>query len=610
MAIMDKIAIIDSKIQAMKINLGLPEDASLDEVVETTAFGGGGSTPIKSNIYKVATLEERDAIIDMVEGDMCVVYDSVIDNATVDSKFQTAIFPEVVVLDKAITEYVDVRYGAVDNNVMFDCWGSLDSSSFRMSCYTESSEISIEYTSSDGTRYTRTDTTGNPVDFTTEIYYNMPEMWDDVIGHFIQVGSVNFDGIFQYKDYSWNYANINIPTINDYIYKNCRAYTNNGIAVGTLALDPSTTLDDINAKLYSELSMLYNNLDEVTAPEDSSNLYRMSNIYIIPSKINGKSLLNTSNVTNMYNMFNNCKSLTTISQLDTSKVTNMSCMFYNCDKLTAIPQLDTSSVTNMQQMFEGCSSLTTIPQLDTHNVTDMSLMFRGCNSLITVPLLNIDKVIHINQMFNGCTSLTSIPQLNTSNATNAHGMFYRCTSLTTIPQLNTSKITNMKEMFYTCTSLTTMPQLDTNKVTDMIKMFYGCTSLTTIPQLDTSNVTSMQQMFYNCTSLTSIPQLNTSKVKDMSYILNYCSNLTTLGGFTNLGQAYDTTQKANYIYYTLSLRHSNNLTHDSLINVLNNLYDIAAKGCKTQNLELGSTNLEKLTEEEIAIATNKGWTVS
>jgi hypothetical protein len=58
MAIMDKIAIIDSKIKTMKVNLGLPEDASLDEVVETAASGGGSA----SGIHRVTSITERDAL--------------------------------------------------------------------------------------------------------------------------------------------------------------------------------------------------------------------------------------------------------------------------------------------------------------------------------------------------------------------------------------------------------------------------------------------------------------------------------------------------------------------------------------------------------------------
>jgi hypothetical protein len=46
------------------------------------------------------------------------------------------------------------------------------------------------------------------------------------------------------------------------------------------------------------------------------------------------------------------------------------------------------------------------------------------------------------------------------------------------------------------------------------------------------------------------------------------------------------------------------------MNVINNLYDIASAGIKTQRLVLGADNMAKLTADEIAIATNKGWTVS
>ena len=122
--------------------------------------------------------------------------------------------------------------------------------------------------------------------------------------------------------------------------------------------------------------------------------------------------------------------------------------------------------------------------------------------------------------------------------------------------------------------------------------------------------TSMHAFFEGCSSLTTIPQLDTSNVTAMNYTFNNCSKLTTLGGFQNLGQAYSTTQSANYSNYTLKLSSSTLLTHDSLMNVINNLYDIATKGCNTQKLVLGSTNLAKLTAEEIAIATNKGWSVS
>ena len=198
------------------------------------------------------------------------------------------------------------------------------------------------------------------------------------------------------------------------------------------------------------------------------------------------------------------------------------------------------------------------------------------------------------------------PMIDTSDYTRMNYMFNDYPRLTTIPLLNTSKVTDMSSMFSYCSSLTTIPLLDTSKVNNMSSMFNYCPKLAKIPQLNTSKVTNMSSMFNDCKSLTTIPLLDTSKVTSVYSMFNYCSSLTTLGGFTNLGQAYSTTQGANYYYCTLNLSFSPNLTHDSLINVINNLYDIASAGIQPQQLVLGSTNLAKLTTEEIAIATEKG----
>ena len=275
-----------------------------------------------------------------------------------------------------------------------------------------------------------------------------------------------------------------------------------------------------------------------------------------------------------------------------------------------IPLIDTSAVTNMTAMFSGCENLISIPQLNTSAVTNMNSMFSNCNSLTTIPLIDTSAVTNMNSMFSGCKSLTTTPQLDTSNVTNMRYMFYDCNSLTTIPLIDTSAVTDMNSMFYNCKNLISIPQLNTSNITDMDNMFYNCSYLTTIPQLDTSNVTSMVYMFSGCKSLTTIPQLDLSKISMVSHMFSSCRSLTTLGGFQNLGMAYDTRESANYSYYTLDLSTSPKLTHDSLMNVINNLYDIKTKGCNPQRLILGSTNLAKLTSEEVAIAQNKGWSVS
>ena len=285
-------------------------------------------------------------------------------------------------------------------------------------------------------------------------------------------------------------------------------------------------------------------------------------------------MFDTSGVTDMTYMFSNCKSLASIPQLDTRSVTNMESMFENCSSLISIPQLDTWSVTNMRSMFNGCTSLTTIPLLDTSNVTAMNLMFENCSSLTDIPLLDTSKVTKMSNMFNGCTSLTSIPILNTSNVIRTGNMFYECSSLTTIPQLDTSKVTLMNSMFFNCSSLTTIPQLDTSNVTDMSFMFSYCTSLTSVPLLDATSLTNADNMFGS----------------DFSPL----NKFTDFGGLINL--------KVN-----LNLTPCPKLTHDSLMNVINEAADVTSS---PKTLTLGTKNLNKLTDEEKAIATNKGWTLA
>ena len=164
----------------------------------------------------------------------------------------------------------------------------------------------------------------------------------------------------------------------------------------------------------------------------------------------------------------------------------------------------------------------------------------------------------------------------------------------------------MNYMFHNCSKITSIPQLDTSKVTDMGGMFHTCSNLTTIPQLDTSKVTNMYIMFHSCFKITSIPQLDTSNVTSIGAMFGYSnlSNLTDFGGFKNLGMAKSLSSPSSNF-----LTHASNLTHESLMNVINNLYDRKSAGYSNLTIDFGSTNLAKLTDEEKAIATNKGWTL-
>jgi hypothetical protein len=85
---------------------------------------------------------------------------------------------------------------------------------------------------------------------------------------------------------------------------------------------------------------------------------------------------------------------------------------------------------------------------------------------------------------------------------------------------------------------------------------------------------------------------------------------------TNLGKGF-TQKSSGYYAYGLQLTDSKNLTHDSLMDIINNLYDLnltykalGSSTTYTQKLQIGTTNIAKLTAEEIATATKKGWSVS
>lgn len=180
----------------------------------------------------------------------------------------------------------------------------------------------------------------------------------------------------------------------------------------------------------------------------------------------------------------------------------------------------------------------------------------------------------------------------------------------TIPMVTITG-TSCENMFQN-SGITHLPLLDTSNITNMTNMLTN-TKITEIPAFDTSNVTKFGYFCHhsdNSYTLTKVPLLNLSKAIEINYMITGNKGLTDLGGFQNLGQAFDTTKAENYVYYKLDLSKSTRLTHDSLMNVINNLYDIAAKGCNTQQVVMGSTNLAKLTAEEVAIGTSKGWSIS
>lgn len=219
--------------------------------------------------------------------------------------------------------------------------------------------------------------------------------------------------------------------------------------------------------------------------------------------------------------------------------------------------------------------------------------------------IDVSYITNMNRAFYGCVYLTKVGRfLNASNITNISYMFYDCRSLSGVLDLsNFGIVTDISDAFNCCLGVTKiiLPQLN---VTTYYETFLQCNALTEIIGLNTKNVTNYYGAFSNCHSLQNLEQLDGNKTTNVRNMFANAKTLENFGGILNLGKAYTSTT-VNYTNYTLNLS-SAPLTHESLMNVINGLYTIKT----AQSLVLGANNLAKLTSDEIAIATSKGWNVS
>lgn len=85
------------------------------------------------------------------------------------------------------------------------------------------------------------------------------------------------------------------------------------------------------------------------------------------------------------------------------------------------------------------------------------------------------------------------------------------------------------------------------------------------------------------------------------------TNISFIG--TALNNEFNIIGKFSGIKANLQLQNLRNLTVDSVITVFEALEDISEQSI-TRSISLYSTVKALLTEEQIAIATSKGWTVS
>jgi surface protein len=198
----------------------------------------------------------------------------------------------------------------------------------------------------------------------------------------------------------------------------------------------------------------------------------------------------------------------------------------------------------------------------------------------------------MNSAFAICSSLQSLDVSNwdISKVTHADSLFAYCASLQSLDVSNwdTSELTNIRYMFSYCSQLQSLDvsNWDTSNVTGMNNTFDNCLLLQTldVSSWNASNITSASNPFYRCIALQSL--IGNRTIDDV-----LANNIGALNGLKiGLDLSYTILDRA-------SLR--------AVINGLSNL-----TGQTTQTLRLGGALIAKITEEDIAIATNKNWTLS
>ena len=164
--------------------------------------------------------------------------------------------------------------------------------------------------------------------------------------------------------------------------------------------------------------------------------------------------------------------------------------------------------------------------------------------------------------------------------------------------LDASSVTNMAYAWNACYSLQSLDLSgwDTGSVTSLLGAWQNCYNLQSLnlSGWDTSSVTTMLNAWASCYSLQSLDLSgwDVSRVTNMAYAWQNCNSLV------------------DYWPSVISINHNYDsaaaLSIASLLRIIDSLP--VATGART--LTLGQTNKLKLTAEQIAVATQKGWTVA
>lgn len=285
-------------------------------------------------------------------------------------------------------------------------------------------------------------------------------------------------------------------------------------------------------------------------------------------------------------------------------------------------------------------------KINTSNITNADSMFNQSTKIEEIPFdLNFSSNLKPNTLFTSCNNLKKLPKI--TNLAGGSDMFSNCNKLVSLNGNQLVAPTNtfpMDEMFYNCYSLRSIEGfLDNipdvysgNSIFGMYNVFQNCYSMDELVNLPYVYLTynssgygfgscfsmcnRLKEVTFRGGSVTSSSAKST--VLDLSNYVGYAYNdsyLTPRGFTSETRVTNDETYQAlkdNPDWWTTNVTYSR-YNHDSAVNTLNSLPDFSSlsitmtikfKGESGSATDGGAINT--LTEEEIAVATAKGWTVT
>ena len=314
-----------------------------------------------------------------------------------------------------------------------------------------------------------------------------------------------------------------------------------------------------------------------------------------------------------------------------ASVTNRYKAFQYDKKLVVFPAVDTSNVTNMQDMVAESSIIYFPNNLDTSNVTNMQYMFGKCANLASLDLSSFDtsKVTNMQYMFSYCRGLTSLDlsSFDTSNVTNMNRFANNASGLTTFILYGTNTATpiSLSEAFAQSPALS---KVEITHITpnNLGATFNDCQKLKTldVSTWNTDNLSSVTEsinsVFTNCNELEKVDgYINYAKLTKNGWSANYAwQNCSKLRKFEarNMGMHSGMTSclfYGNNNGMALWGENSDDVpdARESMINTLITYsYNRASAGYSTCQITLHANAKARLTDEELAQITAKGYTIA